>query len=171
MRVKIIQSRLSQKKRATATNLFTLSPPSFLHSISLLTDFQDVPTYLDWELGVHGIYISFPHPSTQPILPYSSADTTPSSSSLNLPFGKRRSSRASKPLTATYLPDVAPAQGWTKVEAVDSAIRKAGWDGRITEELRRSIKMRTYQSKKAEVSWEDYWAWRTAKESELADEE
>lgn len=146
-------------------------------SISLLTDFQDVPTYLDWEVGTHGIYISFPHPATLPTVPSSSADTTPSSSSLtlSLPFTKRRSaaSKYTKPLTATYLPDVAPAQGWTKLEAVDSAIRKAGYDGRITEDVRRSIKMRTYQAKKATVTWEEYWAWRTWKEAqaESSDEE
>lgn len=53
-----------------------------------------------------------------------------------------------------------PEQGWTKIEAVDSAIRKAGWDGRITEDLRRSIKLRRYQSSKCEVGWNDFVAWR-----------
>jgi len=67
-------------------------------------------------------------------------------------------------MSATYLPDVALEQGWTKLEAIDSAIRKAGWDGRITEELRRSINMRIYQSKKATVTWDEYWNWRTWKE-------
>jgi hypothetical protein len=30
---------------------------------------------------------------------------------------------------ATYLPDVAVEQGWTKEETVESLMRKAGWDG------------------------------------------
>lgn len=30
---------------------------------------------------------------------------------------------------ATYLPDVAKEQGWTKEEAVVSLMRKAGWNG------------------------------------------
>jgi AMME syndrome candidate gene 1 protein len=30
---------------------------------------------------------------------------------------------------ATYLPDVATDQGWTKEETVESLMRKAGWDG------------------------------------------
>lgn len=30
---------------------------------------------------------------------------------------------------ATYLPDVAVEQGWTKEECVESLMRKAGWDG------------------------------------------
>ncbi|KAG8880716.1 hypothetical protein FRB97_000593 [Tulasnella sp. 331] len=134
-------------------------------SVSLLTDFQDVPTYLDWNVGQHGIYITFPHPATLSIMPSSSGDTTPSSSNPNLvPTRRSRASRIKESLTATYLPDVAPAQGWTKIEAVDSAIRKAGWDGKITEEIRRSVKMRTYESKRAEASWDEYWAWRMRKD-------
>ncbi|KAG8933393.1 hypothetical protein FRC02_011928 [Tulasnella sp. 418] len=137
--------------------------------VSLLTDFQDVPTYLDWEVGTHGIYITFPHPSTQTLLPPSSGDTTPSSSSSDVPSSsKRRISRSNRILTATYLPEIAPSQGWNKVETVDSAIRKAGWDGKITEDLRRSVKMRTYQSKKASVTWDEYWNWRNKKLSEIA---
>lgn len=55
---------------------------------------------------------------------------------------------------------MAVSQGWTKQEAVDSAIRKAGWEGKITEDVRRSIKLRTYESKKMAVTWEEYWNWR-----------
>ena len=63
-------------------------------------------------------------------------------------------------MTATYLPEVAPEQGWDKIETVDSAIRKAGWNGRITEDLRRSVKLRRYQSRKCTVDWDDYVEWR-----------
>lgn len=63
-------------------------------------------------------------------------------------------------MTATYLPEVAPEQGWDKLEAVESAIRKAGWDGPITEDLRRSIKLRRYQSRKCTVDWNDFVGWR-----------
>lgn len=52
--------------------------------------------------------------------------------------------------------------GWDKVETVDSAIRKAGWEGRITEDIRRSVKLRRYQSKKCTVGWDEYVEWRTA---------
>ncbi|PGH18664.1 hypothetical protein AJ80_04412 [Polytolypa hystricis UAMH7299] len=34
-----------------------------------------------------------------------------------------------KRLGATYLPDVAVEQGWTKEETLESLMRKAGWDG------------------------------------------
>lgn len=161
MRVICLSSALPETFRFVNTD-------ALAHSISLLTDFQDVPSYLDWTVGVHGIYISFPHPSTLPSL--DSSETTPSSSTsnVNLPFGLRKSRPVGKPLTATYLPDVAPAQGWTKVEAIDSAIRKAGWDGRITEQIRRSVKLRTYKSSKTEVTWHEYWAWRLRKLEEQA---
>lgn len=65
-----------------------------------------------------------------------------------------------KTFTATYLPDVIPEQGWDKMEAVDSAIHKAGWDGTITEDIRRSVKLRRYQSRVCTVGWDDYAKWR-----------
>jgi len=121
--------------------------------ISLLTDFEDANSYLDWTIGVHGIYITFPHPS---LLGSSSSETpSPLSSSPYLP---RITSRQS--FSATYLPDVIPEQGWDKIEAVDSAINKAGWNGRITEDVRRSVKLRRYQSKTCAVTWEEYIRWR-----------
>ena len=145
---------------------FAVSDPLLveLPSVSLLTDFEDTSSYLDWTLGVHGIYISFPHPSALPVLSSPSSSSTPSplSSSTSLPSTRSRMSRPARLLTATYLPDVATDQGWTKVEAVDSAIRKAGWEGRINEDVRRSIALRRYQSRKCVVSWDEYLTWRTA---------
>ncbi|TFK73041.1 hypothetical protein BDN72DRAFT_835365 [Pluteus cervinus] len=125
--------------------------------ISLLTDFEDADNYLDWTVGVHGINISFPHPS---LLRTSSSSETPSplSSSYHLP---RLTSRQS--FSACYLPEVIPDQGWTKVEAIDSAIQKSGWTGNITEDLRRSIKLRRYQSSQCVVGWEEYVEWRNDK--------
>ncbi|KAI0310983.1 AMMECR1 domain-containing protein [Amylostereum chailletii] len=126
--------------------------------ISLLTDFEDAKSYLDWTVGVHGIYISFPHPST---LPPSDAPS-PLSSSTSLPRVK------SKPtFTATYLPEVAPEQGWDRHETIDSAIRKAGWSGRITEELRRAVNVRRYQSRKYTVGWDEYVQWRREQGGEM----
>jgi len=63
-------------------------------------------------------------------------------------------------LTATYLPDVASAQGWSKLEAIDSAIRKAGYSGKITEEMRRGIRLRRYQSELIHVDWKEWKNWR-----------
>lgn len=126
--------------------------------ISLLTHFEDAPTYLDWTIGKHGIYISFPDPALYPTSRSSSNTPSPFSSSSFLPrFASRRT------LTATYLPDVIPEQGWSKIEAVESAIRKAGWSGSITEDTRRSVKLRRYQSAKCIVGWNDFVQWRKAK--------
>jgi len=128
------------------------------NSISLLTHFEDAPTYLDWTIGKHGIYISFPDPALYPTSRSSSNTPSPFSSSSFLPrFASRRT------LTATYLPDVIPEQGWSKIEAVESAIRKAGWSGSITEDTRRSVKLRRYQSAKCIVGWSDFVQWRKAK--------
>jgi hypothetical protein len=38
-------------------------------------------------------------------------------------------------LSATYLPEVAPDQGWEHIDASNSAICNAGWNGRISEDL------------------------------------
>ncbi|XP_006460126.1 hypothetical protein AGABI2DRAFT_142453 [Agaricus bisporus var. bisporus H97] len=128
--------------------------------VSLLTNFEDAQSYLDWTIGVHGIQITFPHPSL--ITQSSSGAPTPYSSSPNLP---RLSSFRS--FSATYLPEVIPEQGWDKLDAIDSAIEKAGWNGVITEDLRRSIKLRRYQSKKCSVTWDEYRHWREQKEAEV----
>jgi AMME syndrome candidate gene 1 protein len=117
--------------------------PKLECAISLLTKFEECQDYLDWELGTHGIYIDF---------------SPPSSTTSNSITNRRNGSRGV--LTATYLPDVAPAQGWTKVEAIDSAIQKAGYDGKITDELRKSLHVRRYQSEKASLCYADWKAVR-----------
>lgn len=124
-----------------------------------MTDFEDAENYLDWTVGVHGIHITFPHPSVSGVFADSSGTPSPSSSSANL-SGRGSRSLARRTLNACYLPDVIPEQGWDKVEAIDSAIYKAGWTGRINEDLRRTIKLRRYQSSKCDVTWKDYIAWR-----------
>ncbi|KAI9141384.1 AMMECR1 domain-containing protein, partial [Paraphysoderma sedebokerense] len=98
--------------------------------VSLLTEFEDAEDYLDWELGTHGMYITFRDPYTN---------------------HKR---------TATYLPDVPPSQGWTKVETIDSLVAKAGYYGRIDDDLRENISLRRYQSSKCEVDWNEYVVWK-----------
>lgn len=127
--------------------------------ISLLTDFENASSYLDWTIGVHGIHISFPNPSIYPST--DSSAPSPFSSSSFLP---RFSSRHT--LSATYLPDVMVEQGWDKIEAIDSAIRKADWNGAITEEIRRSISLRRYQSRKCVVGWDEFVRWRRDNEDE-----
>jgi len=118
--------------------------PKLECSVSLLTDFEDVPTYLDWDIGTHGIYITFSVPSR-----------TPTSI-----FGSSRRKSSQQLLNATYLPDVIPEQGWTKLEAVESAMRKAGWDGPIDEAMLMSVRLKRYQSCQVTVTWSEYVEWK-----------
>jgi len=133
--------------------------------VSLLTNFENAEDYLDWTIGTHGIQITFQHPFYSAIP--GSDSGTPVDSNASLSTSLLSSVWSSRPhevtrrkYSATYLPDVMPAQQWTKLQAIDSAIRKAGWDGKITDELRRGIQVRRYQSSKACATWEEYVQWR-----------
>lgn len=152
----VLSPARSQHRRQTR-------PP---RSVSLLTDFEDASSYLDWAVGVHGIRIAFSHPSTLP----SSDAPSPLSSSASLLSSSstaRTSARPSPSFSATYLPEVAPEQGWDKIDAIDSAIQKAGWRGPVTEDLRRSLHVRRYQSRKCTVGWDEYVEWRRLNGGEI----
>ncbi|ELU02099.1 hypothetical protein CAPTEDRAFT_176511 [Capitella teleta] len=58
--------------------------------------------------------------------------------------------------TATYLPEVAPEQGWDRVQTIDSLLRKGGFKGAITPDVRNAIKLTRYQSEKLTVGYQDY---------------
>ncbi|GLT57038.1 hypothetical protein SLA2020_300410 [Shorea laevis] len=100
--------------------------PSLECTVSVLTDYETANNYLDWEVGRHGIIIEFTDPD----------------------YNTRRS--------ATYLPEIAAHEGWTKVEAIDSLMRKAGYNGAITELLRKRIKLTRYQSTIFTMPYGDY---------------
>jgi AMME syndrome candidate gene 1 protein len=58
--------------------------------------------------------------------------------------------------SATYLPEVASDQGWDVATTVDSLIRKAGFRGRITAEVKEALQCTRYQTSKIKVTFEDY---------------
>ena len=58
--------------------------------------------------------------------------------------------------TATYLPEVPPEQGWDKIETIDSLLRKGGFKGAVTPQVRQSIRLVRYQSEKMTVGYSDY---------------
>ncbi|KAI4285046.1 MAG: hypothetical protein L6R35_004747 [Caloplaca aegaea] len=62
---------------------------------------------------------------------------------------------------ATYLPDVAVEQGWTKEETVISLMRKAGWTGR-SRDWRNVADMRAirYEGKGEGCGWSIWREWR-----------
>ncbi|KAJ4868795.1 Uncharacterized protein Rs2_49660 [Raphanus sativus] len=95
-------------------------------TVSVLTDYETAEDYLDWEVGKHGIIIEFTEPVTNT---------------------KRN---------ATYLPEVPAHEGWTKIEAIDSLVRKAGYNGEITESVRRRIHLTRYQSTLFSMHYSEY---------------
>ncbi|KAL4576725.1 hypothetical protein LXL04_012823 [Taraxacum kok-saghyz] len=95
-------------------------------TVSILTNYENAANYLDWEVGKHGIIIEFTDPN----------------------YNTRRS--------ATYLPDVAAQEGWSTIEAIDSLIRKAGYNGTITESVRKRIELTRYQSTLFTMHYGDY---------------
>ncbi|KAI8030773.1 Uncharacterized protein LOK49_LG01G00315 [Camellia lanceoleosa] len=98
-------------------------------TVSILTDYETELNYLDWEVGKHGIIIEF-----------TDAD-----------YNTRRN--------ATYLPEVAAHEGWTKIEAIDSLMRKAGYNGTINESIRKRIRLTRYQSTLFTMNYSDYVAY------------
>ena len=65
-----------------------------------------------------------------------------------------------KTTTATYLPEVMPEQNWSKVEAIDSLLRKGGYRATPTEAVRRSIRLTRYQSEKGAMTYAEWAALR-----------
>ncbi|KAF1923620.1 uncharacterized protein M421DRAFT_74946 [Didymella exigua CBS 183.55] len=70
---------------------------------------------------------------------------------------------------ATYLPDVAREQGWTKEETLVSLMRKAGWSGRKDDWQKVGLKVVRYQGKKVSLEYGEWKAWRAWVEEEMAD--
>jgi uncharacterized protein (TIGR00296 family) len=95
-------------------------------TVSVLTNYEVALHHLDWEVGKHGLIIEFTDPD----------------------YNMRRS--------ATYLPDVPAHEGWTKIETIDSLMRKAGYNGVINESLRKKLRMTRYQSTLYTMHYADY---------------
>lgn len=67
----------------------------------------------------------------------------------------------SKRYGATYLPDVALEQGWTKEETIISLMRKAGWSGRSSDWKKvGDLRCVRYQGKKAALDHREWKSWR-----------
>ncbi|KAK9733168.1 hypothetical protein RND81_04G048400 [Saponaria officinalis] len=103
--------------------------PQLQCTVSILTDYETATDYLDWEVGKHGIIIEFIDPDNN----------------------TRRN--------ATYLPEVAEHEGWTQLVAIDSLMRKSGYNGAITESLRKSIQLTRYQSSAITMHYGEYVAY------------
>lgn len=96
--------------------------------VSLLSAFETAKDWQDWRVGKHGIIISFTDP-------------------------EKRVKRS-----ATFLPDVAPEQGWDVKQCVDALIRKAGYHGHVDDALRQALHVQRYQSSISGLTYEDWMA-------------
>jgi uncharacterized protein (TIGR00296 family) len=63
-----------------------------------------------------------------------------------------------KKLNATYLPEVAHEQGWTKMETLKSLARKAGYNGPVSERslAEMNATITRYQSSKSKLTYREY---------------
>ncbi|XP_020085538.1 uncharacterized protein At2g38710-like isoform X4 [Ananas comosus] len=95
-------------------------------TVSILTNYETALHFLDWEIGKHGLIIEFTDPDC------------------NI----RRS--------ATYLPEIAAQEGWTKIETIDSLMNKAGYYGFINESLRKKLHVTRYESTLYTMHYSDY---------------
>lgn len=66
---------------------------------------------------------------------------------------------------STYLPSVAPEQGWNKEQTMVSLMRKAGWEGKRSSwrEVAEKSGMRVerYRGDKEEVAYDEFAAWKS----------
>lgn len=111
--------------------------PSLSCAVTLLTDFEPAADHLDWELGTHGLRLSFMY------------------------HGRKHG--------ATYLPDVAREQEWTKEETLISLMRKAGWNGRKEDWEKVDLAVVRYQGKKVALEYEEWKEWRDWVDEEMVD--
>jgi uncharacterized protein (TIGR00296 family) len=89
-----LQSALSDSRfpPITATEL-----PKLNCSVSLLTDFEHVDSWDDWEIGEHGIRIRWAAEGQE------------------------------KYATSTFLPEVPHQQGWDRLQTMSELVQKAGY--------------------------------------------
>ncbi|KAG0642889.1 AMMECR1 domain-containing protein [Tuber brumale] len=122
----------------TRFNPITLKElPKLECAVTILTDFEPAEGPMAWEIGTHGLRISFVY------------------------HGRR--------MGATYLPDVAKEQGWTKEETLVSLMRKAGWTGKKDDWNKVQLDVVTYRGTKASVTWEEYRGLFAVEEDEEED--
>ena len=98
--------------------------------LSLLHSSECTRNYLDWTVGVHGLKLEF------------------------MEFDVNNDSRST--FTAIYLPEIPVQENWTKEETIHSLIRKSGYQGHITNQLKSSLKITRYQSSVSVASYEEY---------------
>lgn len=95
-------------------------------TVSLLTHYEAAATWQDWTVGLHGLIIDFRDPKS----------------------GTLRS--------ATYLPEIAAREGWSRRTAVESLVRKSGFSGAVSDALLGSLRVTRYRSSPLTRAYADY---------------
>lgn len=57
---------------------------------------------------------------------------------------------------ATYLPEIAEQENWTREECIESLLRKAGFRGRVTTQIKANLKITKYQSTLHTMTYEEF---------------
>ena len=95
-------------------------------TVSFLHSFEKASHWQDWEIGTHGLIVEFRDPHTR------------------------------EHRNATYLPEIAAAEGWTKQGTIDSLVRKAGFHGHISYRMRDGLALTKYQSTAHMMTYNEY---------------
>lgn len=116
--------------------------------------FQPIPSSLLPSLSNHiTLLTNFSQPTKDPM------DWTLGKHGLRISF-----SHHSRRYGATYLPDVAKEQGWTKDETLISLMRKAGWNGSSSSWLKTwrdgKGELVRYEGKQVGLSYDEWREWR-----------
>ncbi|KAJ6219657.1 hypothetical protein RDWZM_005469 [Blomia tropicalis] len=61
---------------------------------------------------------------------------------------------------ATFLPEVASERKWDHETTIDTLLRKGGYRGSITDQVRRDVRVTRYRSEKVSVSYQQYLDWK-----------
>jgi AMME syndrome candidate gene 1 protein len=115
-------------------------------SVSLLTNYEECTNVFDWIVGIHGITIQF---------------RAAASSSQSKSLSKQQQQVGGElfqDYNATYLPEVAKEQHWDHQKTITSLIQKAGYHGRVDDDLLKSITCTRYQSSKLGVTFHEFLA-------------
>ena len=102
--------------------------PHLVCTVSLLASFEECGGWEDWERGVHGLIAEFQCP------------------------------RTGQGHYATYLPEIAEREGWSKRETLESLARKSGFRGSLTPALLQGMRLTRYQSSLCKLTYEQYLA-------------
>jgi uncharacterized protein (TIGR00296 family) len=120
--------------------------PHLKVTVSLLRLFERAAHPEDWAVGQHGIIVAFRDPALERALGGG---------------GSGRSSGSGR-RSATFLPEVAQEQGWSQRQAVEAAVRKAGYSGVVNADLLASVEVTRYQSTRWELSYDEWRRWAGA---------